>query len=76
MLAQNKREMTHFFASPEFGFLNLGLGYELSEEEIKHSFLNLVVSYNSRKYMSELMAKADLVGGRQRVITLINSVVE
>ena len=32
-MAQNERELTHFFASSEFGFLNLGLGYNISNEE-------------------------------------------
>ncbi len=38
VLAQNERELTHFFASSEFGFLNLGLGYNISNEELQKTF--------------------------------------
>ncbi|HIQ28910.1 MAG TPA: hypothetical protein EYH42_10520 [Sulfurovum sp.] len=34
VLAQNERELTHFFASNEFGFLNLGLGYNVSKKTL------------------------------------------
>jgi len=39
VLAQNKRELTHFFASSEFGFLNLGLGYNISNNELEKNFI-------------------------------------
>ncbi len=76
VLAQNEREMTHFFASSEYGFLNLGLGYELSGETLLRSFRELVESPESRRYMSELMRKCDLKSGRKRVIRLIQNLLE
>lgn len=76
VLAQNERELTHFFASSEFGFLNLGLGYKLSNQEIYNSFIELVNSYENRKYMSELMLKFDLKSGRKRVNKLIQNLME
>jgi len=76
VLAQNERELTHFFASNEFGFLNLGLGYKLSDKEVFNNFIGLVQSVDSRKYMSELMKKIDLKDGRQRVINLIQNLIE
>lgn len=76
VLAQNERELTHFFASAQYGFLNLGLGTAVSNEEILESFINLVENYPSRQYMSELMAKSDLAGGRKRVLKLINEILE
>ncbi len=76
VMAQNEREMTHFFASEEYGFVNLGLGYNVSNEEILQVFSNLVGNDESRRYMSELMARMDLASGRQRTLKLINDIVE
>ena len=42
VLAQNDRELTHFFASSEFGFINLGLGYNVSNELLLKEFIELV----------------------------------
>jgi len=76
VMAQNEREMTHFFASSEFGFLNLGLGYEISKEKLFGSFLELLNSSKSRKYMSDLMKKTDLKDGRRTVSRLIQNLVD
>lgn len=42
VLAQNERELTHFFASAEYGFLNLGLGTAITAEQILSAFASLV----------------------------------
>lgn len=76
VLAQNERELTHFFASSEYGFLNLGLGYNLSNEEINENFVELVDLYENRKYMSELMKKTNLKNGRKTVVKLIQDLIE
>lgn len=76
VLAQNERELTHFFASSEFGFLNLGLGYKVSKEKILDNFVDLVQSYENRKYMSILMKKVNLKNGRKTVIKLIQNLIE
>lgn len=76
VLAQNERELTHFFASAEYGFLNLGLGTGVSAGEILEAFAGLVENHASRQYMSGLMAKADLATGRKRALKLINDIVE
>ena len=73
VLAQNKRELTHFFASAEYGFLNLGLGTNVSNNEILKEFKELVTLYERRKYMSDLMKSCDLKSGRRRVINLIQN---
>ena len=75
VLGQNKREMTHFFASEEYGFSNLGLGFEVSDEELMIEFLRLVNSFESRKQMSGLMKKQDLKSGRKRVYNLIQDLI-
>jgi CMP-N-acetylneuraminic acid synthetase/spore coat polysaccharide biosynthesis predicted glycosyltransferase SpsG len=76
VLAQNERELTHFFASSEYGFLNLGLGYNLSNDELYKNFLELINSYDSRSYMSELMKKSNVRSGRKTVIKLIQNIIE
>jgi CMP-N-acetylneuraminic acid synthetase/spore coat polysaccharide biosynthesis predicted glycosyltransferase SpsG len=76
VLAQNERELTHFFASAEYGFLNLGLGTAVAETQILEAFAGLVENYPSRQYMSRLMAKSDLASGRKRALKLINDIVE
>lgn len=76
VLVQNEREMTHFFASSEFGFLNLGLGYNISSLEILRQFENLVNSIDTRIYMSELMQSVDLKSGRKEVNKLIQKLLE
>lgn len=75
VMAQNEREMTHFFASSEFGFLNLGLGYDVGNEKLFESFLELLNSFESRNYMSSLMKKTDLKDGRKTVAKLIQSLI-
>ena len=75
VLGQNEREMTHFFASAEYGFSNLGLGYEVSDDELMIEFLRLVNSFESRKQMSDLMKKQDLKSGRKRVHKLIQDLI-
>ncbi len=76
ILAQNERELTHFFASSEFGFLNLGLGLNLSNETILNHFKFLVNSQESRIEMSDLMKKVDLKSGRKIVNRLIQKLLE
>jgi spore coat polysaccharide biosynthesis predicted glycosyltransferase SpsG len=76
VLAQNERELTHFFASSAYGFLNLGEGNSVSSREILKEFTGLVKSYERRKEMSDLMKNSDLAAGRKRVIHLIQNVIE
>ncbi len=76
VLGQNEREMTHFFASAEYGFLNLGLGYNVSEEKLKDEFIRLVKSFEARMSMSDLMKMQDLKKGRKRVHKLIQDIIQ
>jgi spore coat polysaccharide biosynthesis predicted glycosyltransferase SpsG len=75
VLAQNERELTHFFANAEHGFINLGLGADVTSEKILHTFINLVESYEQRQYMSQLMSECDMTKGRKKVIRLIHQVI-
>ena len=76
VLAQNRRELTHFFASEENGFLNLGLGYELSSKDILEQFTTLVENRETREYMNKLMKETSLKDGRKRVKQLIFNLIE
>ena len=76
VLAQNERELTHFFASSEFGFLNLGLGYKITNEDLYKYFVQLIQSNENRKYMSSLMHRINLKNGRKTVIKLIQNLIE
>lgn len=75
VLCHNRREMTHFFASEEYGFLNLGLGVELSETDIQEAFSGVEQSVEARKYMSDLMKSAELDRGAERILDLIEKLV-
>jgi spore coat polysaccharide biosynthesis predicted glycosyltransferase SpsG len=75
IMAQNERELTHFLASAEYGFINLGLGYNVTNEEILNVFSNLVNSFETRIYMNELMKKIDLKKGRENVLNLVKKVI-
>lgn len=76
VLAQNKRELTHLFASGEYGFINMGLGIEILQKEIIDTLRDLVNNFQARTHMSKLMAKTDLLNGRKRTLKLINELVE
>jgi CMP-N-acetylneuraminic acid synthetase len=76
VMAQNDREATHLFASGEHGFENLGMGTQVSEEEIATAFTNLVDSPQARRYMNQLMLDSDLRSGRDRVLKLIEETIE
>ena len=75
VLAQNERELTHFFANAEYGFINLGLGTLVGHEKILETFIRIVDSKEQRQYISKLMSECDLVSGRNRVVSLIKQVI-
>jgi CMP-N-acetylneuraminic acid synthetase len=70
-LAQNEREEKHSFVSDSNGFIRKGI---LSKHEIikaLHYFLKL--SLDERKEMHKKMLKTDLLHGRDRIKSLIDS---
>ena len=74
ILVQNNRELEHSFCSHKNGFINLGLGTLLKNQSIRNNFIKIVENYTKRKSMSKLMLKKDLKSGKQRVINLIEKV--
>ena len=71
VLAQNERERLHTFAQMENGFLNLGLGAEVTEETILSTFQWLARTPQIREEMRRLMLKNHLEQGTGRVLDII-----
>ncbi|MDM5314910.1 glycosyltransferase [Fictibacillus sp. b24] len=71
VLAQNEREQLHTFAQMQNGFLNLGLGVNISIETIDATFKWLVEANQIRFEMRELMLRHELKKGINRVIDII-----
>lgn len=71
VLAQNKREMQHAFASLENGFINMGLGVEQSMDSIESTIKWLIETPKIRKEMHDALLEKDFTRGQQRVIELI-----
>lgn len=76
VLAQNEREMSHFFASEKNGFLHLGLGKDASEDKILTAFKEVYNSSARRTDMNKKMKKHNIRTGRERVIKLIKDLIE
>ena len=60
VLSQNEREMEHTFATMKNGFLNLGLGSNVTVDAIVNTLKWLIETPNIRKNMRELMLKHNL----------------
>ncbi len=71
VLAQNTREQLHEFAGMENGFLNLGLGSEVSDETLFSTLTWLLDTQGIREEMRALQRKHDLTGGIRRVTQII-----
>ena len=72
VMAQNIRELSHYFAYEEQGFVNLGLGTKCTKKQILNSFKNLCFDYDQRKKISKKMRSFDIRNGKERIITIIN----
>ncbi len=71
VLAQNEREQLHTFAQMQNGFLNLGLGKDITLETIESTFKWLVETEQIRYEMQSLMLKHDLKKGINNIIEII-----
>ncbi len=71
VLAQNKREQLHTFAQMDNGFINLGLGGEVSDEDIAAAIEWIISSKSIRSEMHRLMLANDLKSGIRRVKRII-----
>lgn len=75
VLAQNARELTHFFASPDHGFVNLGLGTEVAPDAILTAFRALADDADARRRAHARMLDNELRNGTQRVVSLIEATI-
>lgn len=76
VMAQNERELSHFFASADHGFLHLGIGKETSTNTILNAFKELFYSFEKRNTMSQLMMNHDIRNGSKRVVNLIKGLIK
>ena len=76
VLAQNQREQLHRFAQMDNGFINLGLGSEVTDKDIEASFKWLIGAVSIRREMHRLMLASDLKSGLSRVKKIILGVFE
>lgn len=73
VLAQNERELLHTFANEENGFLNLGLGYNISNDTIRKCLKKLISNLEFRNNLTNHMLEKNLRNGINNVIDLIFS---
>lgn len=71
IMSQNERERTHTFASLKNGFINLGLGKNVSIEVLSKTIEWLFEADTVREEMYELMKKQDMREGINRVKDII-----
>lgn len=71
VLAQNKRETEHIFASMTNGFINLGIGKQIEKDTIKNTIEWLIHTPMVRQEMRELQLSKDYSNGQKRVLKLI-----
>ena len=71
VLAQNKRETEHIFASMTNGFINLGIGKQIEKDTIKNTIEWLIHTPMVRREMRDLQLSKDYSNGQKRVLKLI-----
>jgi len=72
-LCQNERELTHTFGNAENGFLNLGLGKDLKEEDIINTLEILLNDNDLRREMNKRMSAIDVKHGFENIMTIVKS---
>jgi CMP-N-acetylneuraminic acid synthetase len=75
VIAQNERELSHLFATEDYGFINLGLASAVQGECITATLEQLLDSREARAAMQRRMTAEALTGGLERVRLLIEELV-
>ena len=75
VLCQNHRETTHFFASKENGFINLGLGSKVNNKRILEEFEDVVSDFTLRNDMHIKQLSNSIKEGKSRVLELIRAAI-
>ncbi len=71
VMAQNEREMRHLFANAEHGVANLGLGTQVSDDELVAKLRELLDDFEVRREMRERMLAVDLRSSVENVLRVI-----
>jgi len=71
-ISQNEREARHLFAHFSKGVKNIGIAYNINEDEIASAILELIQNFELRKKMYEQLKKVNLLKGTDRVLKLIS----
>ena len=66
-ICQNEREVSHVFGNFDNGFINMGLGIGIQNQEIIDEFINLVNNYDLRVEMNRKMLDIDLKNGFENI---------
>lgn len=69
-LCQDERELSHVFANESNGFINMGLGVEVTGQEIIDTFINLVNNHDLRIEMNKKMLVIDLKDGFENIFSI------
>ena len=72
-LCQNDRERTHVFGNYKNGFINMGLGAEISQEKIIEQFNTIVNDFELRKTMNKRMLSVDLKHRFENIWAIVKS---
>ena len=73
IMAQNERELTHGFGFLNNGFINLGLGEDVSLNHLVNTLNWISESNIVRKHIYNIMVKKDFSNGTNNVINLITN---
>jgi CMP-N-acetylneuraminic acid synthetase/spore coat polysaccharide biosynthesis predicted glycosyltransferase SpsG len=74
VICQNRREMTHVFASAAEGILNLGYRGDVSDAQIAAALTRLLDDGKARQEMRAHLERCDFTQGKRRVIERIEAV--
>ena len=70
-ICQNEREKSHVFANANNGFVNMGLGSELTKQDIIDKFDEVISDYDFRLKMHNRMLRIDLKHGFENVKSVV-----
>lgn len=76
VMSQNAREETHFFASKEHGFVNLGRGQNCDSDDILGAFRRVSQDYEWRQECARRMAACDVRSSRSNVMRMLRNTIE
>ena len=70
-LCQNQRELNHIFGNIDNGFINLGLGTKVSDDELTSTLENTVNDFDLRLEMSNRMKNVDVRHGFENLLNIV-----